>query len=130
MLNRITNVVLQCEFRSPKQEYHLNNVQCLAISDLDDRLLTLITQNVNCSRIQHLYLSSAIRTKDLQYIPLLQTYLPHLHSLTFYSVPMNSVNWLGDYEGNLFDFSIRRSTRFLFRRNGDWITIWIEQAAY
>ena len=200
MLNRITIIALHSHFLSLIQKYHFNNVQHLVINELDDRLLTLITQHINCSRIQHLYLSPArrntlyfallesttnirslgislkqlqddahghlrtyptvqyldiscdqhsfnekdisiisrtfpqlehliIRTEDLQYIPLLQTYLPHLHSLTFHSVQISSANWLGDYEGNLSDHSLRQRTRFLFRRNGDWITIWIDQAA-
>lgn len=70
-----------------------------------------------------------IRTDDLQYIPLLHTYLPHLHSLTFFSAPTTSFGPFDQYEEDLSYDSLRHRTRFLFRRKGNWITIWIDQAA-
>ncbi len=71
----------------------------------------------------------AINTQDLRNVPLLQTYLPRLRSLTFASIEPNNLSYDNDYQQKMADENLRQKTQFLFQRGGNWITVWIDQAA-
>jgi hypothetical protein len=71
-----------------------------------------------------------INTQDLWNVPKLQTYLPRLHSLTFLTITIAVSMFLDDgYEGKLFDHTLRRKAEFLFQRERNYITVWIDRAA-
>ena len=75
--------------------------------------------------LQHLI----VYTKDLQNVPILETYLPRLRSFTFSPTELSDTD-LYDVRGEeSFYNSLRNKAEFLFQRNGDWITVWINQAA-
>jgi hypothetical protein len=74
--------------------------------------------------IQHL----KINTIDLVYVPLLNTYLPKLHSLTFkIGVPFQRYGYILIEYGN---HQMRSQTQFLFKRTNESITIWTDQATF
>jgi hypothetical protein len=71
-----------------------------------------------------------INTQDLRNVPILQTYLPHLRSLTFASIEPNDLSYYNDYEQKMFDENLRQNAQFLFQRRGNWITVWTDQATF
>ncbi|CAF2593568.1 unnamed protein product [Rotaria sp. Silwood2] len=75
--------------------------------------------------IEHL----AINMIKLSNIPLIKTYLPYLRCLTFKIIdsPFSSYN---DNEQKLWNDQLRRKFKFLFERQADSITIWIDQDAF
>ncbi len=75
--------------------------------------------------IEHL----VINTRDLRNVPILQTYLPRLRSLTFVSTEQNKRSLFDDYGEEMVNENLRRKTKFLFQRKGVWVTVWIDQAA-
>ena len=74
--------------------------------------------------IEHL----VINTKMLWNIPLLKTYLPHLCSLTFTIIDSEFSSYNTDQK-NSWENKFRQKVEFLFQREDNWITIWIDQAA-
>jgi hypothetical protein len=70
-----------------------------------------------------------INPRDLRNVPMLQTYLPRLRSLTFASIESNNFSRLNDYEEKMLDVNLQQKTQFLFQRERNWITVWIDQAA-
>jgi hypothetical protein len=74
--------------------------------------------------IEHL----VINTKMLWNVPLLRTYLPRLCSLTFKIIDSQFYSY-NTAEKKLWDTQLRRKIKFLFQRDDDWITVWIDQNA-
>jgi hypothetical protein len=74
--------------------------------------------------IEHL----AINTINLSNVPMLLNYLPHLRSLTFrmMDAPFPLIN---EYEQGIVDDGLRKAANFLFQRDDDWVTVWIDQEA-
>jgi hypothetical protein len=76
--------------------------------------------------IEHLL----INTQDLQNVPLLQTYIPRLRSLTVANFDGDTIgSFSDDYERKMADENVRRKSKFLFQRGSNWTTIWIDQDA-
>jgi hypothetical protein len=69
-----------------------------------------------------------INTQNLYNVPILRTHLPHLRSLTFTIIDFYLDND-DDYEERMWDYDFRISTQFFFRRERNWVTIWVDQAA-
>jgi hypothetical protein len=67
-----------------------------------------------------------INPGDLRDVPILQTYLPRLRSLTF---PPGISIFSDGYEEKLFDHNLREKSQFLFQRETNSITVWVDQAA-
>jgi hypothetical protein len=89
-----------------------------------DRKHILIIANM-FPNIEHL----VINTRDLRNVPILQTYLPRLRSLTFANTEQNNISFFNNYGQKMFDENLRQKTKFLFQRKGKWITVWIDQVA-
>lgn len=70
----------------------------------------------------------AINTTDLSNIPLLQTYLPHLCSLTFKDMD-NQFSSYTNHKKNEWHDQLRQEVQFSFQRTQEWITVWIDRAA-
>ena len=60
VLNRISKLYLFPESHSLTQDHYLNHLTHLFVDNLNDQLLTFIITHINCSRIQHLDISSTI----------------------------------------------------------------------
>jgi hypothetical protein len=91
--------------------------------DFDERHIFIIANMF--PNIEHL----VINTRDLRNVPILQTYLPRLRSLTFVSTEQNKRSLFDDYGEEMVNENLRRKTKFLFQRKGVWVTVWIDQAA-
>jgi hypothetical protein len=74
--------------------------------------------------IEHL----VINTKMLSNIPLLRTYLPRLCSLTFKIIDSQFSSYDAE-EKQLWHQKFQEKIKFLFQRDDDWITVWIDQDA-
>lgn len=198
--NRISKLYLFPGSHSLAQYYYLNNVTHLFIDNLNSSLLAYIMTYINCSRIQHLDVSSTternlifplvqsatnvrslrinlkqlhdeldghqmiyptvqsldissdqhsfsenvlfmirrmfphlqhlvIFTKDLDNVPMIETYLPRLRSLTFHTPEFESSREHHRNQTESFDRSLRQRTNFFFQRDESLVTIWIDQAA-
>jgi len=104
-----------------------NNVKFLDISanqhSFNEKHMSIIADMF--PKLEHL----AIDSRDLRNVPMLQTYLPRLRSLTFASIERNNFSSDNDYKQKMSDVNLRRKTQFLFQREAKWITVWIDQAA-
>jgi hypothetical protein len=69
-----------------------------------------------------------INTQKLRNVPILQTYLPCLRSLTFRIIELNDLSFYNGYQKKVVDEDLRRKTQFLFQCEGNWITVWIDEA--
>jgi hypothetical protein len=74
--------------------------------------------------IEHLM----INTEDLQNIPMLQTYVPRLRSLTFRSTEHNQIAPFYGYGESIFDHILRGKAEFLCYHENNCITVWIDEA--
>ena len=117
------------------QNVCLENNNCLKFLDIsvdqhsfNEIILVLIAKLF--PNIEHL----VINTQDLRNVPMLQFYLPCLRSLTF---KKRHQPWFinnhffdnDDYPALMPDENIRRQSQFLFHRETQWITVWIDEAA-
>ena len=65
-------------------------------------------------------------------IQMLHTYLPHLHSLTFENT-VSRHSFLDDsdsYQQKMADYNLRQNTTCLFKREGNYVTVWIDRASF
>ena len=201
LLNGISKLYLSASNHSFLQNYYLNNVTHLVVTELDSHLIELLISHVNCSAIKHLWIVAMdednplipsflslvtniqslriqckqlfskqldhsreypsvqlldisveqhnfsekvismmskmfphlehliINTEDLQNVPMLQTYLPRLHSLT-YSDARLAHSYRSDYDTGMFEYNARMSTNLFFERKESWFTIWLDEAAF
>ena len=106
---------------------HYDNIENLDISadehQFHEEFIDMISKIF--PRLEHL----TIYTRDLENVPLLQTYLPRLHSLTFRIIELANTYFYDDHEQQLIDSIIRGKAEFFFRRHQGWLTVWIDQAA-
>jgi len=114
----------------PYQNKCLGNDNCLTCLDIsgdqhsfNKEVLVIIGKLF--PKIEHLI----INTRDLRNVPLLQIYLPRLRSLTFKHMDERHSFLSDDYLEGSLDEDLRRQTQFLFQRETDWFTVWIDKAA-
>jgi len=123
----ITYLRINLNQLSDHQFAHLkecSGIKCLDISTSQhrfDRDNIFVIANM-FPNLEHLI----INTGDLRDVPILQTYLPRLRSLTF---PPGISIFSDGYEEKLFDHNLREKSQFLFQRETNSITVWIDQAA-
>jgi hypothetical protein len=70
----------------------------------------------------------AINTRELSNVPLLNTHLPHLRTLTLRI--MNDKFSLNRDEQKIWDNLLRQQVKLLFQLHEKWLTIWIDEAVF
>jgi hypothetical protein len=70
----------------------------------------------------------AINTRELSNVPLLNTHLPHLRTLTLRI--MNDGFSLNHDQQKIRDNLLRQQVKFLFHLHKKWMTIWIDEAVF
>ncbi len=101
-----------------------SGIKCLDVSTSQhrfDRNNIFVIANM-FPNLEHLIINPG----DLRDVPILQTYLPRLRSLTF---PPGISIFSDGYEEKLFDHNLREKSQFLFQRETNSITVWVDQAA-
>jgi hypothetical protein len=66
---------------------------------------------------------------SLAYIPMLATYLSHLRSLTCKNID-EDFDPSDDFGQNTWNYQCRAKTKFLFERDGYWLTIWLDSMPF
>jgi hypothetical protein len=104
-----------------------NNLKFVDISGDEHRFMEkyIVTIGNMFPHLEHI----AINTEDLRNVPILQTYLPCLRSLTFRIIEPHNLSLYNDYAQKVVEENLRENTQFLFQRRGNWITVWIDEAA-
>jgi hypothetical protein len=96
----------------------------LTQSDFDETEILTIAKLF--PKIEHL----AINTENLGNVPKLKIYLPHLRSLAFKITDSEFLYIDSAYEKQMWEQNLRQKTNFLFQREEDWITVWIDQDVF
>jgi hypothetical protein len=134
LLSSIRNIIslrIKLEQLLNYQHASLGTVNCLKFLDISAIPHSFIRQDIVMitklfPNIEHL----TINTQDLRNIPMLHTYLPRLHSLTFYSMISQYPSFEKSYQQQLADHNLRQNTTCLFQREGNYLTVWIDQATF
>ncbi|UJR31506.1 hypothetical protein I4U23_018995 [Adineta vaga] len=71
----------------------------------------------------------SINTLNLHNVPLLRTYLPYLRSLTF-KFDIITSDPFASYNSRSRKHALYDEVQFLFEINGDFVTVWIDQATF
>jgi hypothetical protein len=201
ILDKIWILRLSNESLSFLQNYYLNNVTHLLITEWNDHLTESIIKHIDCSRIKYIEVSKikgennqffsllsytkniislrinlnllfdhrfaclkncssiiyldisvdqhrfdinilsiignlfpnveqlTINTQELSNVPKLQDYLPRLRSLTFQVFGMTELIFIDNHEKKLLDYTVQRKAKFLFKRENNYITVWIDEGA-
>jgi hypothetical protein len=134
LLSSIRNIIslrIKLEQLLNYQHASLGTVNCLKFLDISAIQHSFIREDIVMitklfPNIEHL----TINTQDIRNIPMLQIYLPRLHSLTFYSTVSQDLLFDNSYQQQMADHNLRQNTKFLFQRNEDYLTLWADQAIF
>jgi hypothetical protein len=132
LLSSMRNIIaLRIEYKRllAYQDVYLGKNNCLKCLDISADVHSfdkkdIITISTLFPNLEHL----AINPTVLSNIPELKTYLPYLRSLT-YSITDLQSHRFGTYEQRNWDDQLRQQVEFLFQREQDQITVWIDDAA-
>ena len=72
----------------------------------------------------------SIYTRFLENVPLLQTYFPHLRTLTFRIIELTNTYFYNEHEQKLIDSILHDQVQFHFQREESRVTVWIDQEAF
>ncbi|CAF4004579.1 unnamed protein product [Adineta steineri] len=104
-----------------------NQLKSLVLSDVKNIFNENIIQTIGqlFPRLEHIVTDLL----NLNNIPMLDIYLPHLRSLTF-DISDQVFDPFYSFKNKIEDYQRRTKTKFLFQSDGNWITIWLDAAVF